>query len=231
MKLTVVQHARCATATQDSEALLRSTLSACSQGADVVVLPQPAWLSSADVQAIADSEALASGYPGVTVLVGSSPLALDVAESRGVALSHTPLGTTAALAGDECIDPLIARELAVAVPDAIILRPASESELQAEAMLERALAFSESVSGLIVVAEADGGDIGEPGHGGSAVVVLGAMAAEAMSGDEVLTVEVSTPVPQPGPRDPVPELVPILAQRFALHRGTRVPVDYPADVT
>lgn len=231
MKLAVVQHARCATATQDSEALVESTLRACSQGADVVVLPQPAWLSSAELQAVANAQTLASGYPGVTVLAGASPPAPDAAESRGVTLSRTPLGTTAALTGDECIDPLIARELAVAVPDAIILRPGSESELQAEAMLERALGFSESVAGLIVIAEADGGDIGEPGHGGSAVVVLGAMAAEAMSGDEVLAVDVSAPVPQPEPRDPVPELVPILAQRLALHRGQRVPVDYPADLT
>ena len=150
---------------------------------------------------------------------------------RGIDLVRTPLGMTAALSGDDCLDPLVARELSAALPDAIIMRPDSESDLQAEAVLERALGLSEAASGLVLVAETDGGADGEPGHGGSAIVALGEVSAEAEAGDDVLVAELRVPVGQPDVRLPVPDLPPILAQRLAIHRGERVEVDYPADLT
>jgi hypothetical protein len=39
------------------------------------------------------------------------------------------------------------------------------------------------------------------------------------------------PVQPPDIRIPLPELPTILAQRFALHRGERVAVNYPADLS
>ncbi len=234
MILAVIQAVRRSTAAQDSATLLELLVNACSRGAEVVVLPDPPWLSATETAKIASAAFLRIEYPDVTVLAppfgppdpgSGGPLA------RGARVSESALGMTAALSGDECLDPVIARELAAAAPNAIILRPGNESDLQAEAMLERALGLSESVSGLVLVAECDGGPDGEPAHGGSAIVVLGEVVAEAVVGDDVLMAEVNAPLARPDARIPVPDLPPILAQRWAFHHGERASVDYPADLT
>jgi len=107
----------------------------------------------------------------------------------------------------------------------------SESDLQAEAILEVALALSDSMAGLVLVADTDGAEPGDPGHGGSAIIRLGEMVAEAGDGDEVLIAEVATPVAQPEPREALPEIPTLLAQRLATHRGKRLEVEYLADLT
>ena len=231
MKLAVVQHARRATVAEDLEALLQSAVRACSLDADVVVLPRPIWLDPVRIAQIPEASELSTAFPDVTVLSGPLGVEAETSAAGGVRLVRTPLGMTAALYGDDCLDPLMARELVSAEPDAIILRPGSESDLQAEAVLELALGLSESTSGLVLIAEADGAEAGEPGHGGSAIITLGALSAEALSGDDLLLSDVLAPVPQPEPRDPLPQLPPILTQRLALHRGERVQVDYPADLS
>lgn len=234
MILAVIQAARRSTAAQDSATLLELLVNACSRGAEVVVLPNPPWLSANEITEVATAAFLRVEYPHVTVLAGSfGPPEPDSGPPLecGVHVSESVLGRTAALSADECLDPLIARELAAAAPNAIILRPGNESDLQAEAMLERALGLSESVSGLVLVAECDGGPDGKPGHGGSAIVVLGEVVAEAVGGDDVLMAEVNAPVARPDARIPVPDLPPILAQRWAFHHGERASVDYPADLT
>jgi hypothetical protein len=237
VRVAVIQHARQDTPTQDVALLLESAADACSNGADVVVLPRPTWLAAADIDSVAGAAFLADEYPDVTLLAGPFPAFVGEAEADARAarsaarVRETPLGRTAFLADDECIDVLIAEELVAAEPDAIVLRPGSESDLQAEAMLERALGLSESASGLVIVAEADGSAPGEAGHGGSAIAVLGDVIAEAEAGNAVLLAEVAAPMSSPDERSALPTLPPILAQRWALHHGERLHVDYPADVT
>ncbi len=231
MKLAVIQHSRRETASEDSVALIGSIIQSRELGAEVVVLPHLPWLSAAETDAIVRAGTAPSDLPVATVLIAPSATGAPEKTARGVELELTPLGTTVALTGDECLDPLLARELAAAEPDAVILRPCSESDLQAEAVLERAIGFTEAASGLVLVAETDGGEMGEAGHGGSAIVVLGEVTAEAQSGDDLVVSDLTVPVPHPEARIPVPDLPPILAQRLAHHRGERVAVDYPADLT
>jgi len=140
------------------------------------------------------------------------------------------LGSVTLLRGDEVFDLALLRSLADGGTDVLVLSPGSESDLQAEAVLEFAIGLSDCVAGLVLVVERDGAEPGEPGHGGSAIVLLGEVLAEAMSGEDFIDAEVGIPVPQPVPRDPLPELPTILAQRVAHHQGTHVAVDYPSDV-
>ena len=53
---------------------------------------------------------------------------------------------------------------------------------------------------------------------------------EAMSGDDLLLVDIVLPIAPPEPRDLIPAVPPVLAQRVGAHRGERVAVDYPADL-
>ena len=141
------------------------------------------------------------------------------------------LGRVAVLHGDAAIDPVEHERLAVDPPDCIVLAAGAESELQAEAVLELALALSISVAGLVLVCERSGAEPGGAGHGGSAIVVLGEVLAEALLNDDVIVADVPVPIPVPAPRAPMPALSPILAQRLAHHRGERASVEYPADLT
>jgi predicted amidohydrolase len=241
MKIAVISHTRRDSPDADFGALADAVTSACAQGATVVVLPQLAWLAGSTGAegvdgALAVTRRLQDACPGAEILGSRARTSENVPAIEGrspaVALIPTRLGGTVALEGDDCLDSLAARDLASATPDAVILRSGSESDLQAEAMIERALAFSESVAGLVIVAESDGAPAGEPGHGGSVIVVSGEIVAESIGGDEVLIADVPvTPVPPPEPRDALPELPPILAQRLALHRGERASVSYPADLS
>jgi hypothetical protein len=67
--------------------------------------------------------------------------------------------------------------------------------------------------------------------GGSCVASLGEVIAEAGDDEETLVVELDAPVPPPDPREPLPELPPILVQRWAHHHGTKPVVDYLADMS
>jgi hypothetical protein len=112
-----------------------------------------------------------------------------------------------------------------------VFLPRSENELQAEAILELALALSDSLAGLVIVVEPDGAEPGDPGHGGSAIIMFGKMVAEAMSGDDILYADIELPVGPPEPREPLPQMPPILQQRLAHHQGHQLEVDYPADLS
>ena len=165
---------------------------------------------------------------------GSIPLPGDVdlvfsASGLPEAQHLADLGHVVVLRGDDAIDPVALGALASHPPAALVLMPGSESDLQAEGVLELALALSESLAGLVVVVEDDGADPGAPGHGGSAIVLLGEVLAEALGGADVAVGDVPLPVPQPAPRNPLPEVPPILLQRLANHRGLRPRQDYPSD--
>ena len=121
-------------------------------------------------------------------------------------------------------------EVASRHPSIVVLSPRSETDLQAEAMLEYAIALSSSLAGLMVVAECSGAEPLETGHGGSAIVVLGDVVAEALADDDILVADVALPLAEPHPREPLPVVPPLLAQRVAHHAG-RIAVEHGADVS
>lgn len=146
-----------------------------------------------------------------------------------VPAGYEALGEVAVLLGDAAFDLTGLTSMAHRNVDVLVLAPGSESDIQAEAVLEFAIKLSDAVAGLVLIVEDDGADPGQPGHGGSAIVMLGEVLAEAMGGPEVLTAEIGLPVAQPMPRDPVPALPTILEQRVAHHEGRRVHTEYPSD--
>ncbi|PKQ19488.1 MAG: hypothetical protein CVT66_09810 [Actinobacteria bacterium HGW-Actinobacteria-6] len=141
------------------------------------------------------------------------------------------LGRVAFLAGDAAIDEAEYARLGQNPPDVLVLSPGAESDIQAEAVFEVALELSISLAGLVIITERTGAEPGKPGHGGSAVIVLGQVVAEALSDDDLLIADVMVPVLAPEPRAPLPKIPPILAQRLAHHRGQRLSVEYPADLS
>jgi hypothetical protein len=140
------------------------------------------------------------------------------------------LGRAGLVTGDSCFDPAQIAGLAAEKPGLVVLSPCSQTDLQAEAMLEYAIALSDSLSGVIVLAECSGAEPLEPGHGGSAIVVLGEVLAEAFSDDAVLTADIAVPFPQPEPREPLPAVPPLLTQRLAHNRGV-LPSEHGPDLS
>lgn len=227
MRIAVIQHALRPAPAQDLEALVLAAAAAVSAGAEAIVLPAvPALLAGP----LADElwRRLEEAAPGTTVLV-SSP----AGEGRETAAVTDvgPLERVALLSGDACIDPESIGDVHAKQPDIAVLAPGSESELQAQAVIELAVGLSISLCSLVIVVEAHGAEIGEPGHGGSAVVHLGQVLAEAMAGDDTLVVDIDLPAGRPEPRSPLPEVPLVLAQRVAAHRGRKLEVDYPADIS
>jgi hypothetical protein len=209
----------------DLAALLSLAEAASDEGASVIVCPRLPGLGGDTRIYQAFIENMRNHAPGSLVLMPS------VAGSRDSATQPfmTPLGRTAAFLGDECI------EAAGSDPgrsEAMVWQPDAESPIQAEAFLELALDSSLSIAGLVLVSAVSGRARGQAGFGGSAIVHLGDILAEAGEGEDVVSADVDVPVSlpeRPGPR-PVPP--PILAQRLAHHRGDRPPsVDYPADLS
>ncbi|HSQ22082.1 MAG TPA: hypothetical protein VLQ52_04740 [Coriobacteriia bacterium] len=226
MKIAVAQHALRATPAQDLEALVAAVARAVSAGADVIVLPA--------VQAVHDGpladelwRRLEEDVPGACVVVAGDEASDEAtSDQRGAA----PLGRTVSLAGDDTIDPESLETARSARPDVALLAPRSEGELQAQAVLELAIGLSTSLAPVVIIAEPDGAELGEPGHGGSAIVHLGGVIAEAMTGDDLLFADVTLPTAPLEPRVHLPEIPPVLAQRLGAHRGQKIVVDYPADL-
>jgi len=231
LKIAVVQHCLRETPAQDAEALYQDAVTAAAAGAQLVILPEVFSLCGVGNR---HQELLSSQLESV----GGRRLTSELGpENRAFAgIIDTPqgierIGTIALLVGDACMDVEEIERLAAEKPDVAVLLPRSESELQAEAVLEVALALSDSLAGLVLVSDTVGAEPGEPGHGGSAIIRLGEMVAEAVDGDDVLVADIDTPIAQPEPREALPQMPPILVQRLAKHRGTRPKVDYLADLT
>lgn len=226
MRLAVVQHRSRPAPAQDLEALVLASSRAAAHEADALVLP--------DVPALRERPL----HDDLLVRLGEVAPAVDlimVHPDTGHGASsalrdHDVIGRVALLQGDECIDPDVLAATAAAKPGMVVLAPGSESDLQAQAVLELAVPLSTSLASVIVVVESDGAEIGQPGHGGSAVVHLGEVVAEAMSGDDLLVVDLPAPLGPPESAGALPELPPVLAQRLAAHRGQKVEVSYPADL-
>ena len=226
MILAVAQHQLRPTPAQDLEALVGAAASATARGARIVVLPAVAAVQEGPL-----SEELwrrlDEAVPGGTVVMLAAP---GVYGGYSQVCEIAPLGRVALLLGDAAIDVGALPDVARQSPAVAVVSAQAESELQAEAFLELAIGLSTSLAALVVVVEADGATMGEAGHGGSAVLHLGEVLAEAVGGDDLLVVDVEAPVGPPEPRGPLPELPPLLAQRLAAHRGQKLRVDYPADL-
>ena len=79
-----------------------------------------------------------------------------------------------------------------------------------------------------------GAEPAEVVHGGSAIIQVGKVIAEAITGDdELLCVDIDVPVPQPEPREALPTIPPMLTQRVAYHKGEKPSCnpDYPEDLS
>lgn len=233
MRLAVIQHRLCETAEQDVRSIAAAAAEAASRGADLVVVPE--------LSAIAASPALVSlldsmlaDVPAYCLIPSSSAAAgPDGIVSVPVSADLEGFGSVAVFSGDRCFDLEALQDACSAFPSAALLAPASENDLQAEAVLELAIGLSDSLAGLVIVAECSGAEPGKPGHGGSAIVLLGEVVAEAIGDADVLVADIELPVPQPEPREPIPQIAPILAQRVAHHQGRKAkpPGDYPADLS
>jgi hypothetical protein len=226
MRIAVLQHS----SPHDSGAVVADiAATALRAGADLVVCPAVSE---------GEAEAIGSALDRVFVASGGAYLlpAYDDSPSGSVSIVEIEapfgtVGTTAVLVGDACFDAASwtrAREAGVV---AAVLSPRCESELQAEAVLEVAIELSNSLCGLVIVAETSDGGFGEPGHGGSAIISLGKIVAEAFGETDIITADVTLPIPQSTPPEPLPDVPVILGQRLALHAGRRFDVDYPADHT
>lgn len=223
MRTAVIQHRLQDSPRDDAEALTAAVRAAVGRGAELIVVPHfPSGRDAATLMSLARDAA------GPVPLVGAEATAWpdDVAPVAGA----EALGPVLAVSGDACFDPSLWSRALDWAPNVLIMSPLSENDLQAEAALEVAIALSDALAGLVIVAECAGGELGEPGHGGSAVILVGSVLAEAFSDGDILVADVTVPVPQPEPRDAFPQLPTILAQRLAHHEGRRLDVGYLADV-
>ena len=226
MRIAVAQHA---SPKGEASIVVPVVRGALERGADLVICPA-ATASSVD-ELSAELDRVVGESAAVYILPVSEDAphgSLSVIESGGMA-GH--VGRIAVLVGDACFDREAWERARAAQVAAAILCPLSESDLQAEAALEIAIALSDSLCGLIVVAEAVGAEIGDPGHGGSAIIVLGAVVAEGFAEADVVLAELSGPVAGPEPPEPLPQLPTLIAQRVAHHRGERLKVEWPADLS
>lgn len=231
MRIAVVQHRLRESAEEDARALAASAAQAAAQQAELVVLPEVPTLLGEENPARELFYELIAGLPGQRVI---SQVARDL-HGFG-AIGSAPdgadgLGSIALLVGDAAMEPVELMRVATQSPSAAVLMPRSESELQAEAMAELAISLSDSLAGLVLLAECAGAEPGEAGHGGSMIVRLGEVVAEALAEeDAVLVADVALPLAQPEPREALPAIPPILATRLAHHAGRKPAVDYPADL-
>lgn len=230
MRIAVVQHRLRSTPAEDVHALSAAVRSAIDSGARFVAIPCIIGLAGDAVRDGVLAELRASDEDRNLF----APSCYSAGQ-WGIVDSLScleELGSAAAFCGDACFDVDAWRTVAEVATDMAVLSPLAESDLQAEAALEVAIGLSDSMCGLVVVAECAGAEPGMPGHGGSAIIHLGEVVAEASADDdEILLADVRIPVPQPEPRAPYPELPTILMQRVSLHGGHKPEVPYLADLS
>jgi len=232
VRIAVIEHRLQGDAMEDARALAESSRRASSDGAEVVFIPPS--LPIDEQAAHEEYAALVSGLPGTRLLprVAAGVHAQVFPTTDEIPVVGSRLGRTALLHGDACFNPAVLQGLAVSRPAVLVMTPMSENELQAEAVLELALGLSDSVAGLVIVADAIGAEVGAAGHGGSAIVLLGKVLAEALGDDgDIIFADVPEPIPAPEPPEPLPEVPTILAQRVATHEGRKLDLGYLADLS
>lgn len=234
MRIAVVQHRLRLTPSDDASALADAAERAMLRGAEVIVLPDVPSLDADESVRASFAERLDAMpthclRPPLTSRAGSDAPDVSVGQDEG---PSEALGHVVVLVGDACITPSCLESALAETPSATVLCPGAENELQSESFLELAIALSDSLSGLVIIAECAGAEPGEPGHGGSAIIVLGEVMAEALGDDEVIFADVTAPVARPESPEPLPEIPLLLRQRAAFHAGRKLEVtEYPADIT
>jgi hypothetical protein len=229
MQIAVIQHVLRGDDHEDAVALGNAAADATGYGADVVVFPRVPVLAD-----LSDGDPVVKVFEAIGETQSEKVIYLNpAAVPDGMHVAALPmLGQTALFVGDAAMDAQEVLTASGKKATVAILAPGSENDLQAEAIAEYALGLSSSLAGLIIIAEAIGAEPGQMGHGGSAIVHLGEVVAEAMgSGDETLTATFEAPVPQPEPRGLLPQVPTILSARLAHHLGQKPQVDYPADLS
>ena len=232
MKIAVIEHRLQGDALADARVLAEESRSASEAGAEAVFLPVAIPIDESAAQE--EYARLVSGLPGARLLprIASGVTSQAFPVTDQIPVIGERLGKVALLHGDACINATVLKGLAVAKPSVLVMSPASENDLQAEAVLELAIGLSESVAPLVVVVDPVGAEAGEAGHGASAIVLLGEVLAEALSEEgDILYAEVPEPLPYPDPPEPVPEVPTILAQRLAHHEGRKLDLGYLADLS
>jgi hypothetical protein len=232
VKIAVIEHRLCGEVLADARALADASRSAAQAGAEAVFVPAVIPIEAEEAQA--EYARLVAGLPGARLLprIAAGVRAQVFPVTADIPVIGERLGKVALLHGDACMNPSVLKGLSVTQPSVVVMSPASENDLQAEAVLELAIGMSESIAPLVVVVDPVGAEPGDPGHGASAIVLLGKVLAEAL-GDEgdVLYAEVPEPLPYPDPPEPVPEVPTLLAQRVAFHEGRKLDLGYLADLS
>ncbi|MDY0087033.1 MAG: hypothetical protein RBS78_00545 [Coriobacteriia bacterium] len=227
MKIALIHHRVRDDAAADADALIAAARAACAAGAEAIVCPRVPSLAGLSAEEREDLIARVDGC-----VEGAALLVAFGAEDREARIVESVLGRTALVAGDACLDENVVRALIAERLDAVVWRVGAESELQAEAILEYALACSPGLAGLLLLAECSGGTGPDRCRGISAIIHAGELLDESTSSqDDLLLADLVLPIAAPDPDLMLPELPPILAQRLAVHTGRRVPVDYPADLS
>jgi len=210
----------------DLAALLSLSEQAEDEGADVIVYPCVPGLGTTSVLMNAFAANVVERAPQVSIV---APCAARHREGPLEAVP-TRLGRTLVLAGDECIDASLYPEVESLGLEALVWQIDTESPLQAEALLELALDASLSQAGLVLTACLFGEARGVTSSGGSAIVYLGEILAEAGEGEDLLLADVPAPVALPERRGHRAVPAPVLAQRLAVHQGRKLRPDYPATI-
>ena len=229
MQIAVIQHALRGDDHEDAVALGNAAADATDMGAEVVIFPSVPVLADAS-----DGDPVAKLFEAIGEAQREQVVYLNpaIVPDGGHVASIPLLGQTALLVGDACCDDAEILGVSGKKPLVAIMSPRSENDLQAEAVAELALGLSSSLAGLVIVAECAGAEPGDPGHGGSAIVYLGEVVAEAMGEvDETLTFELEPPIAQPEPRELLPQVPTILSARLAHHQGRKPTVSYLADLS
>lgn len=226
MRIAVAQHA---SPGGEAAVVVPVVRAALEGGADLVICPAVPYAVSGALGAALDRVVETSSATHLLPVIEDPPHgSVSMVRIEG---HFGDMGEVAVFVGDACFDSGQWERVRSGGVKAAVLCPLSESELQAEAALEVAIALSDSLCGLVVVAEAAGAEVGEPGHGGSAVIVLGDVVVEGFTGPDAVVGEVLLPLTGPEPPDPLPTVPPLIAQRLAHHQGRRLRVDWPADLS
>jgi len=228
VNIAVIQHTLLGDDKADAVALANAAADATDMGAELVVFSPAPVLAD-----LSDGDPVGKIFEVIGEAQGEEVVYLNpAAVPDGMHIATLPmLGQTALFVGDACLDYQEILTASGKKPAVAILCPHSENDMQAEAVLELALGLSSSLAGLVIVVDSAGAEPGEAGHGGSAIVHLGEVVAEAMGeADQTLEFQVELPIPQPEPRELLPESPTILSGRLAQHHGEKPGVDYPADL-
>ncbi len=230
MLVAALQLAEGGSAADDLAALTVGVADAVSSGAELIAVPCLPRLAD-DPAGLANVRELVRAVAGdATVVLPCAGIARGGGSAVNEESSSAPAGygSLAVLCGDEALDPEVLGGLAVEGPDVLVWQVEGESALQVEAVREYAIAVSETVSSLVLVASR----IGPEGvaAGGSVIVFAGDVLAEAGDAPAVLLASVITPLLPPESPGEAPPAPPLLVERLAAHRGTKAPVDYLADM-